>query len=54
MYAKRAIREASGKPFAEALQSLEQIYLKELMATDDAIEGLNSFMEKRKPVWANK
>ena len=24
------------------------------MATADAIEGLNSFMEKRKPVWKNK
>ena len=51
---KRAIREASGKPFMEALTSLESIYLNELMATDDAIEGLNSFMEKRKPVWSHK
>jgi len=24
------------------------------MATEDAVEGLNSFMEKRKPVWKNK
>ena len=54
VYTKRAIREASGKPFFEALSNLEQIYLKELMATADAIEGLNSFMEKRKPVWTNK
>ncbi len=54
MYTKRAIREASGKPFFEALFTVEQIYLKELMATEDAVEGLNSFMEKRKPVWKNK
>lgn len=54
IYTKRAIREASGKPFYEALFNLEQIYLKELMTTADAIEGLNSFMEKRKPVWQNK
>lgn len=53
IYTKRAVREASGKPFFEALFTVEQIYLKELMATDDAVEGLNSFMEKRKPVWRN-
>jgi cyclohexa-1,5-dienecarbonyl-CoA hydratase len=54
IYTKRAIREASGKPFFEALFNVEQIYLKELMSTADAIEGLNAFMEKRKPVWKNK
>jgi len=54
IYTKRAIREASGKPFFEALFTVEEIYLKELMATCDAVEGLNSFMEKRKPVWKNK
>ena len=54
IYTKRAIREASGKPFFEALFTVEQIYLKELMNTADAVEGLNSFMEKRKPVWTNK
>ncbi len=54
IYTKRAIREASGKPFFEALFTVEEIYLKELMATHDAVEGLNSFMEKRKPVWQNK
>lgn len=54
IYTKRAIREASGKPFFEALFNVEQIYLKELMSTGDAIEGLNAFMEKRKPVWTNK
>jgi len=54
IYTKRAIREASGKPFYEALFAVEQIYLKELMSTADAVEGLNAFMEKRKPVWTNK
>ena len=54
MYTKRAVLEAAGKPFLEALFTVEQIYLKELMATDDAVEGLNSFMEKRKPIWKNK
>ncbi|MBW7860582.1 MAG: enoyl-CoA hydratase/isomerase family protein [Rhodocyclaceae bacterium] len=54
IYTKRAIREASGKPFFEALFTVEQIYLKELMATADAVEGLNAFMEKRKPVWTDR
>jgi cyclohexa-1,5-dienecarbonyl-CoA hydratase len=54
LYTKKAIRDAAGKPFFEALFAVEQIYLKELMATCDAVEGLNSFMEKRKPVWQNR
>lgn len=49
--ARRAIREAAGKPFAEALASAERIYLNELMVTDDAKEGLAAFLERRKAVW---
>ena len=37
-----------------SLQAIEDIYLKELMETHDAHEGLNAFLEKRKPVWKNK
>ena len=54
IYAKRAMRVAIGRPFAEALHDVEEIYLKEMMATEDATEGLNAFMEKRKPVWKNR
>lgn len=50
---RRAIREAAGKPFSEALDTAERIYLQELMLTDDAKEGLAAFLEKRKPVWRN-
>ena len=50
---RRAMREADGKPFAAALDTVEHIYLKELMQTDDAKEGLVAFLEKRKPVWRN-
>ncbi len=32
----------------------EEIYLKELMALEDAQEGLDAFMEKREPVWRNR
>lgn len=54
VYAKHAMREAAGRPFHEALHHVEQIYLKDMMATEDATEGLNAFMEKRKPVWKNR
>jgi len=35
------------------LPELENIYVNELMETDDANEGIYSFIEKRKPVWKN-
>ncbi|MBI2317953.1 MAG: enoyl-CoA hydratase/isomerase family protein, partial [Betaproteobacteria bacterium] len=54
LYAKRAIRDAANRPFDEALARVELLYLKELMATEDASEGLNAFIEKRKPVWKNR
>jgi cyclohexa-1,5-dienecarbonyl-CoA hydratase len=50
---RRAIREAAGKPFDTALDTVEHIYLKELMLTDDAKEGLAAFLEKRQPAWRN-
>ena len=51
--ARKAIREAAGKPFDSALDAAENIYLKELMLTNDAQEGLAAFLEKRKPAWRN-
>jgi cyclohexa-1,5-dienecarbonyl-CoA hydratase len=38
----------------EGIFSAEQLYLRELMKTEDAQEGLKAFLEKRKPVWKNK
>ncbi len=38
----------------KAVDLAERVYLEELMATEDAIEGLQAFMEKRKPVWRNR
>ncbi|KAA0210728.1 cyclohexa-1,5-dienecarbonyl-CoA hydratase [Ignavibacteria bacterium CHB1] len=35
------------------LPYLEEIYLEKLMETKDANEGINAFIEKRKPVWKN-
>jgi cyclohexa-1,5-dienecarbonyl-CoA hydratase len=54
VYAKKAMRAAAGKSFGEALATVESIYLRELMPTADASEGLNSFMQKRPAVWQHK
>lgn len=48
---KNAIRAGIGKSFSEALPVIEDIYLKEMMQTKDAHEGLAAFMEKRSPKW---
>jgi cyclohexa-1,5-dienecarbonyl-CoA hydratase len=36
------------------LEAIERLYLEELMALEDADEGLKAFLEKRRPVWMNK
>jgi cyclohexa-1,5-dienecarbonyl-CoA hydratase len=51
---RRALDAARGRPFLEALERAEDIYLNELMKTEDAHEGVRAFMEKRKPEWRNK
>jgi cyclohexa-1,5-dienecarbonyl-CoA hydratase len=51
---RRALDAARGRPFLEALTRTEDIYLNELMKTEDAHEGVSAFMEKRKPDWRNK
>jgi cyclohexa-1,5-dienecarbonyl-CoA hydratase len=51
---KRAIDMARGASFEDALKRVEDLYLNELMKTEDAHEGINAFMQKRKAVWKNK
>ena len=41
-------------PHLEALKQVKAFYLKEVMQTKDAAEGLHAFLEKRKPNWKNK
>jgi cyclohexa-1,5-dienecarbonyl-CoA hydratase len=52
--AKKAFRIATSADFDERLAAVEKLYLEELMKTADANEGLNAFIEKRKPVWKNR
>jgi cyclohexa-1,5-dienecarbonyl-CoA hydratase len=50
-FARRAFRLAQTADFYERLGAVERLYLDELMETHDANEGLNAFVEKRKPEW---
>lgn len=36
------------------LPRIEQLYLKDLMSTEDAAEGIRAFMDKRKPRWKDR
>ncbi len=53
-HAKRAIDLGRGRSLDAALKEVENMYLHELMKTQDATEGINAFIEKRKPVWRNR
>jgi cyclohexa-1,5-dienecarbonyl-CoA hydratase len=51
---KKAVKAGMGRDFAAGLKEIDRIYLEELMKTEDAVEGLNAFLEKRKPVWRGR
>jgi cyclohexa-1,5-dienecarbonyl-CoA hydratase len=51
---KHALRGAAVRTRSDALRLAERIYVDELMATEDAVEGLQAFLEKRPPVWRHR
>jgi cyclohexa-1,5-dienecarbonyl-CoA hydratase len=51
---KRAFMEGATQNYSESIKKIEDIYLNELMETNDANEGLSAFLEKRQPVWKNE
>lgn len=51
---KKAAKAGMQKDFTDGMKAIDHIYLKELMKTKDAIEGLQAFMDKRPPVWEGK
>ena len=53
-FTKQALDLGRGKSIEALLSTQENIYLHELMKTQDANEGVKAFMEKRKPVWRNR
>ena len=52
--ATRASRMTTCEHYRTFIGKIEDMYLKELMSTKDANEGIQSFLEKRKPVWMDE
>jgi cyclohexa-1,5-dienecarbonyl-CoA hydratase len=52
-YAVRAARLQYAERFKDKIARVEKLYTDELMASHDALEGLNAFLEKRKASWKN-
>ncbi len=51
---KRAVDQSFYRNVIDGIGAVEQLYLDELMKTEDAPEGLSAFLEQRKPVWKNR
>lgn len=49
-----AEQHLDGNKKLEALQAVNDFYLTEVMGTEDALEGLQAFLEKRVPNWKNR
>jgi len=52
-YGIMASRATFNYIMSNKLPYLEHLYVSQLMETNDANEGISSFLEKRKPVWKN-
>lgn len=52
-FAVKASRIKFNHVLSNFLPQLEYMYVNQLMETPDANEGINSFLEKRKPEWQN-
>ena len=50
----KTLLAAADRPRADALRAAAAIYLEELMETEDAVEGLRAFLEKRTPTWRHR
>jgi enoyl-CoA hydratase/carnithine racemase len=52
--ARRAIVGGQDLLYEEAVRHAEDVYLNQLLATQDVEEGLRAVAEKRKPVWKDR
>ncbi len=50
----KGLREVGLKDLSAALARSEEIYLEELLGTEDVEEGVRAFVEKRKPRWLHR
>ena len=51
---KRILSRVAGLDFVRALQETEDFFLKTMVPTDDAKEGIFAFLEKRAPQWTHR
>jgi cyclohexa-1,5-dienecarbonyl-CoA hydratase len=51
---KKAVKQHLGLAFKPALAGVSDLFLNTLMITEDTLEGIASYEEKRKPLWKNK
>ncbi|MEM1009104.1 MAG: enoyl-CoA hydratase/isomerase family protein, partial [Myxococcota bacterium] len=52
-HGKRAIQRWSQQPLEKAAEPLAQELIA-LIQTEDAMEGISAFLEKKQPTWAGK
>lgn len=51
---KRAVKRHIGTSFTQGVDLVSDYFLNTLMKTEDTLEGIASFEEKRRPAWKNK
>ena len=51
---RRAVAGGLDLLLPDAARHAEDVYLNQLLYTEDVVEGLNAVMGKRKPVWKDK
>ncbi|MEN8245351.1 MAG: enoyl-CoA hydratase/isomerase family protein [Thermodesulfobacteriota bacterium] len=51
---KRAVNQHLGMNAKDALDGVSDLFLNTLMKTEDTLEGIASFYEKRRPDWKNR
>jgi cyclohexa-1,5-dienecarbonyl-CoA hydratase len=51
---KKAVNQHVGMTIDDAMDSVNDMFVNQLMHTEDTLEGIRSFEEKRRPEWKNR